>query len=119
MTTETLTQLEQHDLFLSRHIGPDSEQRQDMLNYVGAESLAELTAQIVPESIRINRDLAVGDHVSEAEGIAYIRGIAEKTRFIKATLAWDIQVPKSQRLFSVMCLKIQVGTPLTRHISLR
>ncbi|NRD73225.1 aminomethyl-transferring glycine dehydrogenase [Shewanella sp. VB17] len=84
MTTETLTQLEQHDLFLSRHIGPDSEQRQDMLNYVGAESLAELTAQIVPESIRINRDLAVGDHVSEAEGIAYIRGIAEKNKVYKS-----------------------------------
>lgn len=84
MTIENLTQLEQHDLFLSRHIGPDSKQRQDMLNYVGAESLAELTAQIVPESIRINRDLAVGDHVSEAEGIAYIRAIADKNKVYKS-----------------------------------
>jgi len=38
MTKQTLTQLEQHDLFLRRHIGPDSSQQQEMLNYVGAES---------------------------------------------------------------------------------
>ena len=84
MTTETLTQLEQHDLFLSRHIGPDSVQRQEMLNYVGAESLEDLTAQIVPESILLNRDLAVGDHMSEAEGLAYIRKIADKNKIYKS-----------------------------------
>lgn len=57
MTKETLTQLEQHDRFIGRHIGPDSEQQQEMLNFVGAESLEDLTAQIVPEAIRLNRDL--------------------------------------------------------------
>ena len=84
MTTETLTQLEQHDLFLSRHIGPDSVQRQEMLNYVGAESLEDLTAQIVPGAILLNRDLAVGDHMSEAEGLAYIRKIADKNKIYKS-----------------------------------
>ncbi|BAJ03501.1 aminomethyl-transferring glycine dehydrogenase [Shewanella violacea] len=84
MTTETLTKLEQHDLFLSRHIGPDSAQQQEMLNFVGAESLEDLTEQIVPESIRMNRDLAVGDHVSEAEGMAYIRAIADKNKVNKS-----------------------------------
>ncbi|ACA88224.1 aminomethyl-transferring glycine dehydrogenase [Shewanella woodyi] len=84
MTTETLTTLEQHDRFLGRHIGPDSEQRQEMLNYVGAESLEDLTTQIVPESIRLNRDLAVGDNVSEAEGLAYIRQIADKNKVFKS-----------------------------------
>ncbi|MGS7332900.1 hypothetical protein ACSJLL_24930, partial [Enterobacter kobei] len=43
MTKQTLIQLEQHDLFLRRHIGPDSSQQQEMLNYVGAESLDDLT----------------------------------------------------------------------------
>lgn len=32
MTTETLTQLEQHELFIRRHIGPDSADQQEMLN---------------------------------------------------------------------------------------
>ena len=89
MTTETLTQsslteLEQHDRFLGRHIGPDSEQQQQMLNFVGAESLDDLTNQIVPESILLNRDLSVGDNVGEAEGLAYIRSIAEKNKVFKS-----------------------------------
>ncbi|QFU24183.1 aminomethyl-transferring glycine dehydrogenase [Shewanella eurypsychrophilus] len=84
MTTKTLTTLEQHDRFIGRHIGPDSEQRQEMLNFVGAESLDDLTNQIVPESILLNRDVAVGDSVSEAEGLAYIRQIADKNKVFKS-----------------------------------
>ena len=48
MTKQTLTQLEQHELFLTRHIGPNAEQQQEMLNFIGAESLEDLTAQTVP-----------------------------------------------------------------------
>jgi len=84
MTTETLTQLEQHELFIRRHIGPDSAQQQEMLNFVGAESLEDLTQQIVPESIRLNRDLAVGSACGEAEGMAYIREIADKNKVFKS-----------------------------------
>ncbi|WP_394203086.1 aminomethyl-transferring glycine dehydrogenase [Shewanella waksmanii] len=84
MTKETLTQLEQHDRFIGRHIGPDSEQQQEMLNFVGAESLEDLTAQIVPEGIRLNRDLAVGDSVGEAEGLAYLRTVANKNKVNKS-----------------------------------
>ncbi|MGL4449187.1 MAG: hypothetical protein ACRCUZ_15940, partial [Shewanella sp.] len=80
MSKQTLTQLEQHDLFLRRHIGPDSHQQQAMLNYVGAESLDDLTAQIVPESIRLPQELSIGDSCSEAEGIAYIRGLAQQNQ---------------------------------------
>ncbi|MEI6860553.1 MAG: aminomethyl-transferring glycine dehydrogenase [Shewanella sp.] len=96
MTTETLTKLEQHDLFISRHIGPDSAQQQEMLDFVGAESLQDLTAQIVPESICLNRDLAVGDHISEAEGMAYIRAIADKNKVYKSYIGmgyYGTQVP--------------------------
>ncbi|PIW61048.1 aminomethyl-transferring glycine dehydrogenase [Shewanella sp. CG12_big_fil_rev_8_21_14_0_65_47_15] len=84
MTKQTLTQLEQHDLFLRRHIGPDSNQQQAMLNYVGAESLDDLTAQIVPESIRLNQELSIGDSCGEAEGIAYIRGLAQQNQVFKS-----------------------------------
>lgn len=84
MTKETLTQLEQHDRFIGRHIGPDSEQQQEMLNFVGAESLEDLTAQIVPEAIRLNRDLLVGDSVGEAEGLAYLRTVADKNKVNKS-----------------------------------
>ncbi|QYJ96948.1 aminomethyl-transferring glycine dehydrogenase [Shewanella alkalitolerans] len=84
MTTETLTQLEQHELFIRRHIGPDSADQQEMLNFVGAESLEDLTRQIVPESIRLGRDLAVGSACGEAEGLASIRKYADKNKVFKS-----------------------------------
>nr|Q0HZ28.1 RecName: Full=Glycine dehydrogenase (decarboxylating); AltName: Full=Glycine cleavage system P-protein; AltName: Full=Glycine decarboxylase; AltName: Full=Glycine dehydrogenase (aminomethyl-transferring) [Shewanella sp. MR-7] len=96
MTKQTLTQLEQHDLFLRRHIGPDSSQQQEMLNYVGAESLDDLTAQIVPESIRLNQELSIGDSCGEAEGIAYIRGLAKQNQVFKSYIGmgyYGTQVP--------------------------
>ncbi|WP_345855872.1 aminomethyl-transferring glycine dehydrogenase [Shewanella algae] len=84
MTKQTLTQLEQHELFIRRHIGSDALQQQEMLNYVGAESLEDLTAQIVPGSIRLNRDLAVGEACGEAEGLAYIKGLAKQNKVFKS-----------------------------------
>ncbi|MCD8557391.1 MAG: aminomethyl-transferring glycine dehydrogenase [Shewanella xiamenensis] len=96
MTKQTLTQLEQHDLFLRRHIGPDSSQQQEMLNYVGAESLDDLTAQIVPESIRLSQELSIGDSCGEAEGIAYIRGLAKQNQVFKSYIGmgyYGTQVP--------------------------
>ncbi|MCG9713347.1 aminomethyl-transferring glycine dehydrogenase [Shewanella insulae] len=84
MTTETLTQLEQHELFIRRHIGPDGADQQEMLNFVGAESLEDLTQQIVPESIRLGRDLAVGSACGEAEGLASIREYADKNKVFKS-----------------------------------
>ncbi|QBF83773.1 aminomethyl-transferring glycine dehydrogenase [Shewanella maritima] len=84
MTKQTLTQLEQHELFLTRHIGPDEQQQQDMLNFVGAESLEDLTAQTVPGAIRLKEELAVGNACGEAEGTAYIRGLADKNKVFKS-----------------------------------
>lgn len=85
MTKQTLTQLEQHELFIRRHIGSDALQQQEMLNYVGAESLEDLTAQIVPESIRLNRDLAVGEACGEAKVWPISRAWPSRTRYSRAT----------------------------------
>ncbi|WP_133406117.1 aminomethyl-transferring glycine dehydrogenase [Parashewanella tropica] len=84
MSKQTLTQLEQHELFLTRHIGPNAEQQQLMLNEVGAESLDDLMEQIVPENIRLGRELNVGRSNDEAEGLAYIRGVADKNQVFKS-----------------------------------
>ncbi|GGP65404.1 aminomethyl-transferring glycine dehydrogenase [Shewanella saliphila] len=96
MTKQTLTQLEQHELFLTRHIGPNAEQQQDMLNFIGAESLDDLTAQTVPGKIRLPQDLTIGDSCGEAEGIAYIRDIADKNTVFKSYIGmgyYGVQVP--------------------------
>ncbi|MGX9460130.1 aminomethyl-transferring glycine dehydrogenase [Shewanella sp. A14] len=96
MTKQTLTQLEQHELFLTRHIGPSAEQQQQMLNFIGAESLDDLTAQTVPGKILLPQDLTIGDSCGEAEGIAYIRNIADKNKVFKSYIGmgyYGVQVP--------------------------
>jgi glycine dehydrogenase len=96
MTQQTLTQLEQHELFLTRHIGPNAEQQQEMLNFIGAESLEDLTAQTVPGKIRLSQPLTIGDSCGEAEGIAYIRNIADKNKVFKSYIGmgyYGVQVP--------------------------
>ncbi|WP_394131877.1 aminomethyl-transferring glycine dehydrogenase [Shewanella maritima] len=84
MTKQTLTQLEQHELFLTRHIGPDEQQQQDMLNFIGAESLEDLTEQTVPGAIRLEKELAIGHACGESEGTAYIRTLADKNKVFKS-----------------------------------
>ena len=83
MSSNTLTQLEQHDMFLRRHIGPSQAELQTMLNYVGAESLEQLTAQIVPDDIRLTKPLIVGESHSEAEGLAIIKDYAKRNQLKK------------------------------------
>ncbi|WP_299491011.1 aminomethyl-transferring glycine dehydrogenase [uncultured Shewanella sp.] len=82
--TATLTQLEQHDRFIRRHIGPDNAQQAAMLDAIGATSLDDLTAQIVPESIRLPQTLDTGQPCSEAEGLDYLRQIANKNNVFKS-----------------------------------
>ncbi len=51
--TQTLGQLENRGAFIERHIGPDAQQQQEMLNTVGADSLNALIGQIVPQDIQL------------------------------------------------------------------
>lgn len=82
--TATLTQLEQHDRFIRRHIGPDNAQQAAMLDAIGATSLDDLTAQIVPESIRLTKALDTGEPCGEAEGLSYLRQVANKNNVFKS-----------------------------------
>ncbi len=40
-----------HHQFRQRHIGPNRQEQQEMLDYVGAESLADLMEKALPEAI--------------------------------------------------------------------
>ena len=58
--TQTLSQLENRDAFIERHIGPDAQQQQEMLKTVGADSLNSLIGQIVPQDIQLATPPQVG-----------------------------------------------------------
>ena len=47
-----LAELEQHDAFLERHIGPDSDEQAQMLSLLGYATRAALIDAVVPAGIR-------------------------------------------------------------------
>lgn len=84
MTRESLRQLEQHDAFLERHIGPNDAEIAHMLRVVGHASLDALTDAIVPASIKSTAPLALPAPVTEVEAIAKIRAIADKNQVFRS-----------------------------------
>ena len=53
MTRESLRQLENHDAFLERHIGPNPDEIAHMLAAIGQPSLDALVDAIVPARLRV------------------------------------------------------------------
>jgi glycine dehydrogenase len=80
----TLTELEQHDAFIARHIGPDEAEIAEMLKVVGQPSLEALVDAIVPASIKLTEPLALPAPVSEEEALAKIRAIAAKNQVFRS-----------------------------------
>ena len=83
-TQDTLGQLENHDEFIARHIGPDDAGIAKMLKVVGAASLADLIDQIRPASIAGGAPLNLPAAMSEAEALADMRRIAGKNKVLKS-----------------------------------
>ena len=68
------------DFLSSRHIGVSSDEIQEMLEVVGAESLDELIAQTIPLSIRLNEKLNLPSALTENQYAQHISEIAEKNK---------------------------------------
>jgi glycine dehydrogenase len=82
--TQTLSQLENNEAFIGRHIGPSSQQQQQMLDTVGADSLNALIQQIVPVDIQLPGPPAVGDAVTEHHALAELKAIASQNQRYKS-----------------------------------
>jgi glycine dehydrogenase len=76
----SLSQLEQKQDFVRRHIGPGKTEIAEMLDFVGAKSLDELMLQTVPEGIRLPASLNVGASQTEVEALAYLKSVAAKNK---------------------------------------
>ncbi len=80
----TLQQLEQHDEFLARHIGPNDDEIAQMLAAIGQPSLDALVDAIVPASIRLNTPLALPAPVTEEAALAKIRALADRNEVFRS-----------------------------------
>ncbi|WP_027853111.1 aminomethyl-transferring glycine dehydrogenase [Marinobacterium litorale] len=86
MATEIqgLIELEAHDEFTERHLGPDASEEQAMLDCLGIGSLDALIEQAVPASIRLDDALAMPEGVSEAEALAELHQLASRNKLNKS-----------------------------------
>ncbi len=81
---EPLTELENRDSFIQRHIGPDAAQTHAMLETLGVDSIAELIGKTVPENIRKTDTLALKSAVGEDQALAELKTIAAKNQIFKS-----------------------------------
>src|SRR5437588_10347803 len=72
--------------FQSRHIGPDSSERDQMLKVTGAASLDALMDEAIPARIRSARPLNVPAGKSEAEFLRDLRALATRNEIYRSYL---------------------------------
>jgi len=96
MSSTTLTQLEHHDEFIGRHIGPSAEEQKAMLAELGVDSLEALTKDTVPGAILREPFLQVGEPQTEREALARLKTIAQKNEIFTSYIGmgyYDTVVP--------------------------
>jgi glycine dehydrogenase len=70
--------------FANRHIGPRENDLPQMLETVGVNSLDQLIAKVVPESILIKTPLRLPDAMSEFEYLNHIRAAGKKNKLFRS-----------------------------------
>tara|TARA_R110000823_G_scaffold27609_3_gene80309 strand:- start:11938 stop:14841 length:2904 start_codon:yes stop_codon:yes gene_type:complete len=78
MSRPSLFELENHDEFVGRHIGPTRRQQAEMARATGYDDLDALIEDTVPRAIRRAQPLQLPGARSEVEVIAYLRSLAER-----------------------------------------
>ena len=77
-------QFPQSDVFERRHIGPGEEELLEMLNTLKVNSLDELIAQTVPDSIRMEQELDLPAPLTEQEYLRMLKGMAAKNEVFRS-----------------------------------
>jgi glycine dehydrogenase len=80
----SLRDLEHHDAFIERHIGPNDAEIAKMLALLGFDSLEAMTDAIVPGKIKSPAPLALPSPITEVEALAKIRAIADKNQVFRS-----------------------------------
>ena len=89
MTTSeprSLHDLEDHDAFVARHIGPSAGDQAHMLGVLGYDDLEALTDAVVPASIRWDKPLELAPARTEAEALAELRALADRNEVLTSLI---------------------------------
>ena len=86
MTSKTLDQLEQHDDFIGRHIGPRAADVAAMLKTIGCDSLEDMMAKAVPAGIFEKAPAPIGEPIREDEALARLHEMAEQNEVYRSLI---------------------------------
>lgn len=70
--------------FVNRHIGPTEHEITEMLKVIGSPSIDALIDEIVPASIRLDKDLGTGEALSEQELLQHLHSLAKKNKLFRS-----------------------------------
>lgn len=71
------------DNFVNRHIGPDENEKNEMLKVIGVNSLDELIEKTVPSHIRLENNLNLPKALTEMELLNHLKSLASKNKVNK------------------------------------
>lgn len=69
--------------FVGRHIGPDDAEIERMVRYLGCSSLDDLINAVVPPAIRTQKDLKIGQGISERETLIELKELSRRNKVFK------------------------------------
>jgi len=81
-----LSELDNSQEFIARHIGPSAAEQTQMLAMLGFDSMETFIAQVVPAGIRSDRPLALDPARGEARVLAALRRMAANNRNFRSLL---------------------------------
>ena len=70
--------------FSSKHIGINKDQKKEMLNSLGVNSINELISETIPKNIRLNKKLDLDEALTENEFLTHIKKLAQKNKTYKS-----------------------------------
>jgi glycine dehydrogenase len=70
--------------FVQRHLGPNVNEIQEMLKFLGVSSLETLIDQTIPSTIRFNRCLQLPEAKSEYEALNQLKAIASQNKVYRS-----------------------------------
>lgn len=69
--------------FVARHVGPDSQQQQAMLSFLGFNNLEDFIDNVIPSDLRSINKTAGAESLSEHEALQKLSAIANKNKLYK------------------------------------
>ena len=109
MPASTLSDLEQRDDFIRRHIGPSEAQIAAMLETLGLPSLDALIEKTVPENIITGHTLEIGGDKTERGTLSYLRRMSERNKVFISMIGMGYYSCRASSCAT--CSKTPAGTP--------